>query len=496
MTRGIRRPIHSDEEKRITLELSISNTPRGVKRALQDVCSHYEKRRFFSDATNVRQLIHSHLNAQDVFVRRWALKAVALIGNPDDLYRIAERTRIETDYEAVTWATAALFKNAGDLTLRDIQSRTGLDNDKPLLLAARLYARPQWVRDNLKPVTVSIDDDHLTLKWAIFLAGYGLAPDDLFDPKYSNDVFLGRLFQHDVPEISEYSVWALWERPEFTDRHLSVEFDVARKAPENVRKWLYRLFTQSHMSNGLDYDIVQQMWTSDRSSAREGLARGLVDANHEKFDDAIVEWSGIENDHTIRQILLEGMARRSDSNEIMFELANKAYDTSTSMQLRSSIVAASAGTRLYTEIKRREIAAGNEAQSTFNFEPGSQPQFVIGDKAQMSNLNVGGNLNAQNVAVGDMLNSANDAVQHMSVEQNSDKAVLSKVMEFLQANFADSESSKPVLAAIAAAAKVPTPENKRSLLNSFKALASGGATAASAGGGIASIIQLLSTWAG
>lgn len=496
MTKKIFSPIQPDEETRIILELKINNTPRNIKRALQDICEHYEKGRIFPDATNVRQLIHSHLSASDVLVRRWSLKAIALIGNPDDLYRIVERTKIEGDYEAVTWATAALFKSAGDLTLKEIQQRSGLDNDKPLLLAARLYAKPKWIEKNLKPVTVSIDDDDLTLKWSIFLTGYNLAPEDMFDPRHTNDIFLGKLFEHDTPEISEYSVWALWERSDFTDRHLSLEFDEARKAPDNVRKWLYRLFTQSHASNGLDYDIIQQLRMCDSSPAREGLARGLVDANHEKFDTAIIEWSGLESDQNIRQILLEGMARRADNNKTMFELASTAYDSSNCLRLRNGIMAAAAGTSLYTDIKRREAAAGNDPQQTFNFISGANPQINIGDGNSMSNLNVGGNLNSQNVTVGDMVNSANGAIQRMRVEQNSDKEILLAVVDFLNSNFSGSASSKDALANVEAIANEPTQANKRKLLQSLKSLASHGVVAASVGGGIAEIIQLVSDWIG
>jgi hypothetical protein len=81
-----------------------------------------------------------------------------------------------------------------------------------------------------------LNDDDLTLEWATFLIGYGKAPPHLFHPKYDNEVFLGELNSHGNPEISEYSVWATWERPEYGFGHLKIPIDQFDKHPANVRK--------------------------------------------------------------------------------------------------------------------------------------------------------------------------------------------------------------------------------------------------------------------
>lgn len=489
--------IGEEETKRLSFELSISSGPKRIKRALQDICGHYEKGHAFSDANPIRQLIHSHLDAADILVRRWSLKALGLIGSSDDLHRIANRTKVETDYEAVTWGTAALFANTGSKSLQEIQRDARLDNDKPLLLAARLYGRPDWVRDNLKPVTVSVHDDPLTLKWATFLTGYGRAPADLFDPRYENDVFLAELYSHEVPEISEYSVWALWERDEFSDKHLKVQFDDAHKSPENVRKWLYRLFLQSHEINGLDADRVRDMRLNDNSPAREGLARGIADANSAKFDQELLDWSGVEADDNVKQVLFEGMAKRADDNPLVREIVMAEYEKSSSLRLKRGIIAAASGTGLYGDLRRADFLKEDASERIFDFlkSAPNQIQIVMGGNAQMSNLNVGGNLNAQNVAVGDMIKSANNAIQRMNVEQGSDKEVLGKVVDFLRESGIDAEDTRAAIAAAEKVAQNPSIDNKRGLLEAMKSLGRGAMNVASTGGGIAAILQLLTTWA-
>jgi len=80
----VRSWITDEEILRLQMELRSGNSPRGIKRGLQDLCGHYEAGRRLKDATDIRALIHSHMGGPDVAVRRWSLKALALSSRGQD----------------------------------------------------------------------------------------------------------------------------------------------------------------------------------------------------------------------------------------------------------------------------------------------------------------------------------------------------------------------------------------------------------------------------
>lgn len=123
----------------INFGLRLVVPPTEQKRTLQRLCEWYEDGRLMQDATSTRQLIHSLIGSDHVLVRRWAIKALALIGHPEDFRRIAERLRVEEDAEAQTWGVTGLVKNAQDRGLKEICELAGLSNSAAISLAARLY---------------------------------------------------------------------------------------------------------------------------------------------------------------------------------------------------------------------------------------------------------------------------------------------------------------------------------------------------------------------
>jgi hypothetical protein len=108
----VRSWITDEEILRLQMELRSGNSPRGIKRGLQDLCGHYEAGRRLKDATDIRALIHSHMGGPDVAVRRWSLKALALIKSPEDTSRIVDRLKAELDPKARSWGVAGLVRQA------------------------------------------------------------------------------------------------------------------------------------------------------------------------------------------------------------------------------------------------------------------------------------------------------------------------------------------------------------------------------------------------
>lgn len=487
-------PISEDEVARLAFDLGLSVSPKVNKRALQDICVHYEAGRTFRDASYIRQQIHSHLGAGDVLLRRWSLKALGLISNPQDTRRIIERFRVESDHEAVTWGTAALFKNSRGRKVKEIAKDAGLETDKALVLASKLYADEDWIRQNNVDVTVSLNDDPLILKWATFLIGYNKAPPTLFDPRYDNEIFLGELNQHDVKEVAEYSVWALWERPEYTSQFVRVPLDRVSMQPENVRKWLYRLYAQSHEMSGLNEQALFDIRSKDISPACEGLAQGIVDVNDGTFDQAIIDWHASEPPGQIRDVLLKGMIIRASGNNYMTEIAEQEF-REAGPERRRAILAHASGQKIYNILRTAEQREISQEEPMFpSFAHNTSIQVQPGGVLNMTSGNsvsIGGSVNAQNLVVGgDMVESAHNAVQSINNIRSSDKEVLDSVLEFLRGLDANNPEVKDAYQAVKSAADSPTAENKKGLLAALSTLA----TVASAGGGVAEIISLVTGW--
>lgn len=465
----------SDEEVNyINFGLRLAVPPTEQKRTLQRLCEWYEDGRLIQDATSTRQLIHSLIGSEHVLVRRWAIKALALIGHPEDFRRIAERLRVEQDAEAQTWGVTGLVKNAQNRGLKEICELAGLPKSAAISLAARLYAPKAWIANHADETRISLDDDELTLKWAIFLIAYGKAPIDLFHPKFSNEIFLGELNAHDADEISEYSIWGLWERPDFGATYAKIPLEEAKGHPESVRKWLYRLATQSPIEVGLDPDALSYLRRDESIRAREGLAQGVYDLPPADFGDQVLEWYTVESDPRVRENLLASMAGRSAESDDFADAVRMQFEQEApDSALRRRLMAASVRTPLYRTLKRLDIEAANARQGIFDVM--RQNVTVMGDlKVSETNFNIAGNFSAQTVAGGDMFNSANGAVQQLQRSDEGTAQALRQVLGILERSKAVPGSDE-VAKAVKLVAEVPTPENKKSLLEKLTTWVSGAA---------------------
>ncbi|WP_128937037.1 hypothetical protein [Bradyrhizobium zhanjiangense] len=465
---------------------------------------HYEagRRIMPDDLPNIRGLLHSHMHSDDVPVRRWSLKAIALIGHADDTYRVVERMKIERDRKARSWGVAGLVRQAQDKGLDIVCKEAGLERDAPMVLASRLYAPSTWISNHSKPIAISLNDDDLTLEWATFLIGYNKAPEHLFHPRYTNEVFLGELNNHSSDEITEYSIWALWERDEFNFNHLKIAPQDFRRRPDNVRKWLYRVMTQSPEVSGLSTDLLHEFRLDKSVTAREGLALGITaETCGPEFNIPIAEWYTNEADPGVRAILLSGMAKRG-GDAILAEIVTSEFEAKPPGSLeRQRLLAAAEGSPLFGQLKAIQIEL--ERSSLYSqglLEFGDRPMIVFNHGSMTVNkgnsLSIGGNVQAQNIVAGDMISSANAAVQNMTAQQAADREVLSAILQFVEKATISQEQRQAISSAVVAAAQQPNPENKGRLLSVLKGLVGGAATVATIGGGYAEIIELVAKWVG
>ena len=407
------------------------------------------------------------------------------------MYRIVNQLKVETDAEARTWGVAALLKNADDRGVDAVCREAGLEAEKSLMLAARLYAPDDWLSKHYRPVKVFLRDDDLTLKWAIFLAGYGKASPEMFDPSHANEVFLGELNQHGTPEICEYSVWALWQRRDLGPSHVTVALDQIMKCPENARKWLYRLYLICPLENGLDADAFTTMRKAETSAAREGLALGVADFADRHFDSAILDWYEDELDEAIKETLLIGMAGHSSSNGDFADLVRQRFpNLPANSTSRARLLAATAGSELFSELRRIEYQLDLAQQGALF--GGSGPIIfnkVEGDVVMSSKISAGRDINAQNVAGGDVFATANTAVQRLATDRSSEKALLTQVLDYASSGSVSPDEASLISNRVKAVAEEPTNANRIGLLETLKTVAEGTAAVGTAGAGLAGLIE-------
>lgn len=459
-----------------------------IKRGLQLLCQHYERGRRLTDATDVRQLVHSHIGSAHLLVRRWALKALGLIGHPDDMPRIVDRLRVEEDLEAQTWGMAALLKNARDKGLTELCVAAHLEKSSAIVLASRLYAPSRWLKTQRDEIRISLDDDDLTLKWATFLIGYGRAPEELFHPRYKNEIFLGELNHHTSPDIREYSIWAMWERADYSAKHLKIPLHEARRHPESVRKWLYRLAAKSPDVVDLEPSVLSD-WRLDASaSAREGLALGVGELDAVRFGSVAVEWYSLESDEAVQHVLLESMAKQSAfSSDYGFLVLQKFREERRDSPLQRRLLAASVGTPLYGKL--RANTAGDEASNQAGLFVDPKVQIIVqGDFVMGNQIKAGRDINANNLVGGSMIGSANAAVQKLSKKDEAAARVLGQIIEMLASTKAADEAKNEVAETVITMARTPTELAKTSLIDK---LTDYGKKAAAVGGAIGGLDKLI-----
>jgi hypothetical protein len=391
------------------------------------------------------------------------MKALGLIGNPEDTHRLIDRLRVETDVEAQSWGIAALLGNVCDRSLGELCAEARLEKSSALVLAARLYAPKTWINAHAEDIRISLHDDELALKWAIFLIGYNKAPEDLFDRRYSNAVLLGELNTHDSPYVSEYSIWALWERPDYNASYLKIRLDQASSRPDNVRKWLYQLAAQSPDIIGLTPDALADLRRDTSAPAREGLALGVRDLDAGLFGREVIEWYAREPNKSVKENLLASMAAQSqESSDYQEAVASKFKKEQADSPLRRRLLAASIGTPLYGELKRID-QEDDFARQGLLF--GGVNNFLIGDfNVSAPTFNAGRDIKANNIVAGDMINSANAAIQRMDRDGADWQDFLIKVMEMLRQSQGTEDQKAEVAKAVKEMAEDPNEETKKGIV--------------------------------
>lgn len=469
--------INEFESEYIRFQLSLANA-REVKAGLQRLCAHYDAGARLRDPQPLRVLVRAHLQpTSQIVVRRWAYKAIAKLGQRDDALTILQALKFESDLENQTWAMSAIIVLDQGRDVRGVCEEAGLESTLPLALASRLFANRRWLEQHPEPPIVKIESaDDLTLKWASLLVGYDRAPMQMFDPRHPNVVLLGELNKHNASEVSEYSIWAMWQNAAFSPEHLKIANDCYHRCPENVRRWINRLLSKEPIYFEQNQDLFSDLSRDEGESAREGLALGLRQQIAPHLEKHVLDWHHSEGVNNINELLLEHMAFNSRQSEIYSELVESRFKNEGQHSgVRKRLLAACSGMPLFSTLKRLEVEeeVAKNSLPLFNTQIGT---MIMNNTTTNTSFNAGGDIVGQNLVGGNMINSANAAIQNMPITRSEEKEVLNQLLALLQKDTKIKDSDRQeAVQAIERVAKENSKGSKKSLLEILYRLMGSGA---------------------
>lgn len=445
--------------------------PASAKGGLQRLCAHYEGGRRLPISgpvtrDTIRDLVIRLFWSTDTLVRRWSYKGARWVGRADDAHALKERMSSEDDGENLTWAMAALISlaNKADVDAHNLSGR--IDVTPAMRLASRLFVKPtELILVDPVPLVSVNTDDHMLLKWAALLEGYGQAPDPLFVGNHPTISSLEDLTLHPDHEVAEYSVWARWRGEGYSLANLGITLDRIQTLPGNVKRWAYRLLTKDPAAVVAHLELIQEIAETERDpKAREGLALGIRNLSLVELEPLILDWYEEVPEEDVRYPLLEHMAANADrSGDYENEAARVFQEARGDQPLRNRLLAASEGTALHRRLRAIDTRE--------NFGT-AVAEYVRTEKGLfMNTVNIYGSGNSIGSISGDVFNSSVSAVASMKDVRINEQKFLEDVLKFI--NDADIRPSEKVEVATAVkkVASDPSAENKKSLIASLQALA-------------------------
>lgn len=294
--------------------------------------------------------------ASDEKIRRWALSALAYVGRKE-VSRNAVLRAI-ADYpdepQVLAAAIATLFKFDGS-EAQNIISHQGACTDEIIALSALQTTDPKQL--DLSHLKINIETaEPVPLKLALLLVGLDRSPENIFDPRYSNAEIVRVLGSHHEPIVSQYSVWAAAEHPHLSAANIGVDVKDLSAHQPNVRSYVYRLFAEENTHSSQRHEVIVQGSKDDDVEARLGLAIGLRDSFYDGLETVTIDWFHEEDDLEIGANVLDHFIAHADKVPSYQKIALEHYDFATSdLKKRARMEAAAAGTKIYSDFKRRSI---------------------------------------------------------------------------------------------------------------------------------------------
>jgi len=161
--------------------LSLNGQAKVVKSALQRLCELLESKVNIGERAAFRTTVLGLIWHVDTQVRRWAFKAITLLGRSPNTYLVGalySRLRVERDFESRAWAIAAIGNFDPSVEVRAICGRAAIDYLKEYELAITLFIDTKSKSIPTAFVNIETDSEQVLL-WTSLLEGYEKAPTNI-----------------------------------------------------------------------------------------------------------------------------------------------------------------------------------------------------------------------------------------------------------------------------------------------------------------------------
>lgn len=377
------RVISLTEEKYICSLIANASNAHKRETGLERLCALLQKNFRLNYPLETCDLLIARLYDNSKKVTRWALNAIALLGqqnckiNSDAIvHTIIENN---SNPEVLCAAFAALFSICGDEEALKIIKERKLPLEDAFILSASQYSSSMFDEIAKKKINLDYAPD-LDLKNVAVLIGLDKAPENIFHPKYPNKDVLGKLNLHDNKKVAQYSIWALVENENYNIEDLGLEIKDVESFSENVRAWIYKLMIEKEELALKHKSYIFEVASKDTSNeAREGLASSLIDIYFPQLEECTIDWVNTEQDSEVKALLYDHMASvayRCPAYKTQVENRYKAYGIGSLERLR--LESASEGTNMYKGLK--QISHNEESGSLFNLR-----EIPMGDTYNIEN---------------------------------------------------------------------------------------------------------------
>jgi hypothetical protein len=226
--------------------------------------------------------------------------------------------------------------------------------------------------------------------------------------------------------VSQYSAWATAENPNLTAFDLGINVQLIDDLPENVRSYVYRLYSSEEAYSHLQHDMIRRSSADQSVEARLGSAIGLRDTHYDGLEAIVLDWHFSEPDAEVRGYLLDHIVRQGAKSTIYRGIAMEIFGSAPKDgSKRQRMEASSAGGPLYQEFKRviHEEDEGlfstrrtNVTNNTFNNFGSVQGQTSLSGSA----VNSGSQTNQAVVGVTEqarqLLGQARETIEQLPVD--------------------------------------------------------------------------------
>lgn len=354
-----RRTLKSFEANYLKSEIESGSIVKS-KRALQLLCKMFRNGVVLQqeDRLRIEIAILGVLSsaASDEKIRRWALSALAYVGRKEVSRNAVLRAVSEypDEPQVLAAAIATLFKFDG-ISAQKLISDIGVCSPEIVTLSALQTTNPNNI--DVSNLNIDIDSaDSITLKLALVLVGLNRSPENIFHPRHSNSEIVRVLGVHHEAIVSQYSVWAAAENPNLSAANIGIDLRDLDLQQPNVRSYVYRLFAEEDTPSSQRHEIIVQGSKDDDTEARLGLAIGLRDSFYDGLQDVTIDWFHDEDDMDVSAHVLDHIVAHADRVSTYRNIALEHYEfAEDDPKKRFRMEASAAGTRIYTEFKRKSI---------------------------------------------------------------------------------------------------------------------------------------------